>query len=75
MHDVRPTLSSLFSRPALKLTGLLSCASCALGQYTSDFYSHEILVVVLGYIRPELNYISKGPLHFFSCCSRVSHLV
>ena len=30
-------------------------------QYASDFYSHEIVVVVLGYIRPELNYVSKGP--------------
>ena len=29
-------------------------------QYASDFYSHEIVVVVLGYIRPELNYVSKG---------------
>lgn len=29
-------------------------------QYASDFYSHEIFVVVLGYIRPELNYVSKG---------------
>ncbi|CED82147.1 C4-type Zn-finger protein [Phaffia rhodozyma] len=31
-------------------------------EYASDFYSHEILVVVLGYIRPELNYVSKEAL-------------
>jgi hypothetical protein len=31
-------------------------------QYSSDFYSHEIQVVVLGYIRPELDYVSKGAL-------------
>lgn len=29
-------------------------------EYSSDFYSHEIQVVVLGYIRPELDYVSKG---------------
>lgn len=31
-------------------------------QYASDFYSHEIKVIVLGYIRPELDYVSKGRL-------------
>lgn len=44
--DSRPAARSLLAPPCL--------------QYRSDFYSHEILVVVLGYIRPELNYISKG---------------
>ena len=28
--------------------------------YKSDFYGSRIRVAVLGYIRPELNYISKG---------------
>ena len=28
--------------------------------FGSDFYGHEMNVVVLGYIRPELDYISRG---------------
>jgi riboflavin kinase len=29
-------------------------------EYEHDFYGVEISVVVLGYIRPELDYISRG---------------
>lgn len=28
--------------------------------FKHDFYGHEMSVLVLGYIRPELDYISKG---------------
>ena len=28
--------------------------------FKRDFYGHEMKVVVLGYIRPELDYVSKG---------------
>ncbi len=28
--------------------------------FTHDFYGHEMSVLVLGYIRPELDYVSKG---------------
>jgi hypothetical protein len=30
--------------------------------FTHDFYGHEMSVLVLGYIRPELDYVSKGEL-------------
>jgi riboflavin kinase len=30
--------------------------------YKDDFYGAEMSVVVLGYIRPELDYISRGEL-------------
>lgn len=29
-------------------------------EYQADFYSHELRAVVLGYIRPELDYTSRG---------------
>jgi hypothetical protein len=32
--------------------------------FAHDFYGHEMSVLVLGYIRPELDYISKG--NFFT---------
>ena len=28
--------------------------------FPSDFYGHEMRAIVLGYIRPELDYISRG---------------
>ena len=28
--------------------------------FPTDFYGHRMSIVVLGYIRPELNYVSKG---------------
>jgi riboflavin kinase len=31
-------------------------------QYENDFYGQEMRVIVLGYIRPEYNYVSKGIL-------------
>ena len=30
--------------------------------YTSDFYGHEMRVLLLGYIRPELDYTSREAL-------------
>lgn len=32
-----------------------------------DFYGDELRVVVLGYIRPELDYTTLGTYHFFFC--------
>lgn len=29
-------------------------------RFADDFYGHEMTVLVLGYIRPELDYTSKG---------------
>lgn len=29
-------------------------------KYHSDFYGHELRAIVLGYIRPELDYTSRG---------------
>jgi len=29
-------------------------------EFDDDFYGHEMRVMVLGYIRPEYDYISKG---------------
>lgn len=31
-------------------------------QFPTNFYGHTMAVMVLGYIRPELDYISKGTL-------------
>ena len=28
--------------------------------FTNDFYGHHMKVMVLGYIRPELDYVSRG---------------
>jgi riboflavin kinase len=28
--------------------------------FANDFYGHEMKAVVLGYIRPELDYVSRG---------------
>lgn len=28
--------------------------------FQNDFYAHDMSVLVLGYIRPELDYVSKG---------------
>ncbi len=28
--------------------------------FSSDFYGHEMKAIVLGYIRPELDYVSRG---------------
>lgn len=32
--------------------------------FTSDFYGFEMKAVVLGYIRPELDYVSRGEFCF-----------
>jgi riboflavin kinase len=29
-------------------------------EFKSDFYGHELKAIVLGYIRPELDYTSRG---------------
>lgn len=31
-------------------------------EFKSDFYGHELKALVLGYIRPELDYTSRGAL-------------
>ena len=28
--------------------------------FQNDFYAHDMTVLVLGYVRPELDYVSKG---------------
>lgn len=33
-------------------------------EFESDFYHHQAKVVVLGYIRPELDYTSRGSLSY-----------
>jgi len=38
--------------------------------FNSDFYGHEMKAIVLGYIRPELNYTSRGAHHPDSHSSR-----
>ena len=38
--------------------------------FKSDFYGAELKVMVLGYIRPELDYVSSGKLIF---CLTASH--
>jgi len=35
-------------------------------EFQSDFYGHEMKAVVLGYIRPELDYTSRGD-YLFQC--------
>ena len=34
--------------------------------FKSDFYGYDMQAVILGYIRPELDYTSKGPSFAFS---------
>ena len=38
--------------------------------FESDFYGHDMQAVVLGYIRPELDYTSKG-----SCITLFCHYI
>lgn len=33
--------------------------------FKSDFYGHDLQVLVLGYIRPELDYVSRGEQHIY----------
>jgi hypothetical protein len=33
--------------------------------YQSDFYGHPLKALVLGYIRPELDYTSRGTSHMY----------
>lgn len=37
--------------------------------FRRDFYGHELKAIVLGYIRPELDYVSRGAfdLHQILC--------
>ena len=39
--------------------------------FKGDFYGHDLKVVILGYIRPELDYVSRGE----SNTTRVLYLV
>jgi riboflavin kinase len=32
-------------------------------EFSSDFYGYEMRAIVLGYIRPELDYTSRGNFH------------
>ena len=34
--------------------------------FNADFYGHDMKAVVLGYIRPEFDYTSRGTHHFSS---------
>lgn len=36
--------------------------------FDGDFYGHDLKVMVLGYIRPELDYVSRG--ESFMCSLR-----
>jgi len=46
--------------------------------FAHDFYGHDMSVLVLGYIRPELDYVSKGESRcllsscHLSCCFDLS---
>lgn len=42
-------------------------------EYQSDFYGHELRVVVLGYIRPELDYTSRGGCKDTSVAGNANH--
>lgn len=35
-------------------------------EYSSDFYGSEMRVMVLGYIRPELDYTTRGMFKYLS---------
>jgi hypothetical protein len=41
-------------------------------EFPSDFYGHDMKVVVLGYIRPELDYVSRGGGFLSSCCGKLA---
>jgi riboflavin kinase len=36
-------------------------------EFEDDFYGHEMRLIVLGYIRPEYNYIAKGIFLMIHC--------
>jgi FAD synthase len=40
-------------------------------QFKHDFYGHHLKTLVLGYIRPELDYTSRGQLHLALCSFRL----
>ena len=33
--------------------------------FQKDFYGHELKAIVLGYIRPELDYVSRGEIRMY----------
>ena len=33
--------------------------------FQKDFYGHELKAIVLGYIRPELDYVSRGEIKIY----------
>jgi riboflavin kinase len=43
-------------------------------EYRADFYGHEMRAVVLGYIRPELDYTSRGNWFVLSAVTWANHL-
>jgi FAD synthase len=42
--------------------------------FDSDFYGHDMKVVVLGYIRPELDYTSRGTYVLYHSCGRLTEI-
>ncbi|KAL7409000.1 riboflavin kinase, partial [Mrakia frigida] len=57
--EIHPMVMSVGWNPYYK-NERLTAEVHVMHEYASDFYSHEIIVIVLGYIRPELNYVSKA---------------
>lgn len=49
-----------FFKPAIIEACITSQEVHIIRQYKEDFYGHVMTVLVLGYIRPELDYTSKG---------------
>lgn len=54
--------ASIFVIDLLVLFMYISCIKeiHIMHDFSSDFYGHEMRAVVLGYIRPELDYTSRG---------------
>ncbi|KAF8901730.1 riboflavin kinase [Gymnopilus junonius] len=58
---VLPMVMSLGWNPFYK-NKILTAEIHLIHDFQRDFYGHELRAVVLGYIRPELDYISRGKL-------------
>jgi len=59
--DTHPMVMSLGWNPFYHNTKMTAEVH-VIHQFDNDFYDHEISVLVLGYIRPELNYTSRDAL-------------
>ncbi|GJJ07356.1 hypothetical protein Clacol_001557 [Clathrus columnatus] len=62
---VRPMVMSLGWNPFYK-NKRISAEIHIMHEYLSDFYNHPLRAIILGYIRPELDYVSRvpGPLQY-----------